>query len=140
MFPHTRHPLRATSPDSLGWLLYLPFKFWPLKAKATPMALFFDEVCSGVSNEGTGRGATKPEHGHLAWDHRRLQHHVLWVLLTYPWRERAKPLEGRLAAAHFGWMLCLSFVFCVVFEWTFSYRCGRKLISAKAKWPTFLHS
>ncbi len=37
----------------------------------------------------------------------------------------------------------LCFVFCVlcfVFERPFSYQRGRKLISAKAKWPTFVQS
>ncbi len=79
MFLHTLHLLRATFPDSLpllmltlSWLLCLPFKFWPLKAKATPNALLFDEVFVGVPNKGTGRGAAKPDHGRLAWDHRRL--------------------------------------------------------------------
>ena len=145
MFPHTLHPPLAISPDSLpllmltlGWLLCLPFKFWPLKAKATPLALFFDGVCIGVPNKGTGRGTAKPDHGLLAWDHRMLQRHVLWALLTYPWRERAKPLEGRVAAAHAG--CCVFRVLCVVvFEWTFSYRGGRKLILGK-KWPTCMHS
>ena len=119
-FPHPLHPPRATSPESLpplmptlGWLLCLPFKFWPLKAKAMPLALFFDGVCVGVPNKETGRGTAKPDHGCLAWDHRMLQCHVLWALLTYPWRERAKPLEGRATAAHVG---CC--VFCVLLLWS----------------------
>jgi hypothetical protein len=69
-FPRALHPPRATSPDSLppltptlGWLLCLPFKFRPLKAKATPLALFFDGVCVGVPNKGTGHGTAKPDHG-----------------------------------------------------------------------------
>ncbi len=81
----------------------------PLKAKATPIALFFDGVCVGIPNEGTGRGTAKPDHGRLAWDHRRPQRHVLVAPLSYPWRERAKPLGGRAAASHVG---CC--VFCVV--------------------------
>jgi hypothetical protein len=32
------------------------------------------------------------------------------------------------------------FVFCVLFEQSLSYRLVRKLISAKAKLPTFVHS
>ena len=57
---------------------------------------------------------------------------MLWALLTYQWRERAKPLEGRAAASHVGcWGFCALCV--VVFEQTLSYPCGRKLISAKAK-------
>ena len=73
LFPHALHPPRATSPDShpptmltLDWLLWFPFMFRPPKAKATPIALFFDGVCTGVSNKGTGRGTAKPDHGHLA--------------------------------------------------------------------------
>ena len=57
-FPHVLHPLLTTSPDSfpppmptLGWLLCLPFKCPPLKAKATPIALFFDGVCVDVPNK-----------------------------------------------------------------------------------------
>ena len=51
VFPHGIHPLCATSSESippltptLGWLMCFPFKFWPLKAKAKPIALFFDGV------------------------------------------------------------------------------------------------
>ncbi len=104
-----------------------------------PIVLFFDGVCVGIPNKGTGRGTAKPDHGRLAWDHRRPRCHVLWAPLTYPWRERAKPLGGRAAAAHVG--CCVFCVLCVVvFERTISYRRGRKLILAKAKWPTFMHS
>ena len=116
VFPHALHPQRVTSPDSLpppmptlGWLLCFPFKFWPLKAKAMPITLFFDGVCVGIPNKGTSRGAAKPDHRRLAWDHRRPRRHVLWAPLTYPWRERAKPLGGRAAASH---VYCC--VFCVV--------------------------
>jgi hypothetical protein len=37
---------------------------------------------------------------------------VLVMPLTYPWREREKPLEGRAAGAHVG--CCLFYVLCVV--------------------------
>jgi hypothetical protein len=116
VFPHALHPPGATSPDSLpppmltlGWLLCFPFKFWPLKAKDKPIALFFDGVCIGVPNEGTGRGTAKPDHRCLSWDLRRPRRHVLWAPLTYPWRERAKPLGVRVVVAHVG---CC--VFCVL--------------------------
>ncbi len=87
-------------------------------AKATPIALFFNGVCVSIPNKGTGRGTTKPDHRRLAWDHRRPQRHVLWAPLTYPWRERAKPLEGRVAAAHVHsyWLLCD--LCCCVLSWT----------------------
>ncbi len=69
-FPPALQPPQATSPDSLpslmptlGWLLCFPFKFWPLKANATPLALFFDGVCIGIPNKGTGRGTAKPDQG-----------------------------------------------------------------------------
>jgi hypothetical protein len=141
---HTLHPLRATSPESLppimptlGWLLCFPFKFWPLKAKAPFCLYFLTCVDLHPPNKSPNSGATKPDHGHLAWDHRRPRRHVLWAPLTYPWREKATLLEGRAEAAHFGWLLCLCLVFCDVFEWTFSYRRGRKLISAKSKMANF---
>ena len=119
VFPHALHPPCATSPDSLqppmltlGWLLCFPVMFRPLKAKAAPIALFFDGVCVGVPNKGTGRGTAKPDHRRLAWDHRRPRHHVLWAPLTYPWRDRAKPLGVRAVAAHAG--CCVLLCFCVL--------------------------
>ena len=136
-FPLAFHPPRAISPNSLpllmptlGWLLCFPFKFWPLKAKATPNTLFFDGVCVGILNRGTGHGTTKPDHGRLAWDHRRPRRHVLWAPLTYPWRERAKPLEGR------GWRLMmvvvvcsvLCFVCCVVFAFVIYHYLANQLV------------
>ena len=50
-------------------MLCLPFKFKPLKAKATPIALFFDGVCVGIPNKGTNQGATKTTSASLAWTH-----------------------------------------------------------------------
>ncbi len=122
VFPRALHPLHTTSSDSLpptmltlGWLLCFPFMFRPLKANATPIALFFDGVCVGISNKGTGCGTAKPDHGHLAWDHRSPRRHVLWVPLTYPWRERATPLGDRAVAHHAG--CCVFLCFCVS-SWT----------------------
>jgi hypothetical protein len=40
---------------------------------------------------------------------------VLWAPLTYPWRERAKPLGVRAVAAHAG--CCVVLCFCVS-SWT----------------------
>ncbi len=118
-FPHALHPPRVISPDSLpllmptlGWLLCFPFKFRPLKAKAMPITLIFDGVCVGIPNKGTGCGTTKPDHGQLAWDHRRQWHHVLVAPLSNPWRERAKPLGGRAAASHVGCCVFCVVVFC----------------------------
>ena len=83
---------RATSQTSLlprtptvGWLLCLHFKFWPLNAKA-PFPVYFSTcVVLGPPNKPTNVGATEPDHGRLAWDHGMPRHHgVLWSLLTYP--------------------------------------------------------
>ena len=81
LFPHTIHPPRATSPESLpplmpplDWLLCLPLKFWPLKAKAKPIDLFFDGVCVGVPNKGTDHGATKNAGASLAWTRWKMLH------------------------------------------------------------------
>ena len=118
-FPHALHPPHAPSPESfpplmpaLGWLLCLPFKCWPLKAKA-PFRLYFSTcVVFCPPNKSTNSSTTKPDHRCLAWDHRRPRGHVLWAPLTYPWIERAKPLEGRVMAAHFV-VVCL-LCFCVL--------------------------
>jgi hypothetical protein len=52
------------------------------------------------------------------WDHREPRRHWLVAPIAFPWRdERAKPVEGRVAAAaHFGcWLLCVvCCVLCVV--------------------------
>jgi hypothetical protein len=53
--------------STLGWLLGLPFKFRPLKAKAKPIALFFDGVCINAPKEGTDWGAAKDAGMSLAW-------------------------------------------------------------------------
>jgi hypothetical protein len=52
---------------TLGWLLGLPFKFWPLKAKAKPVALFFDGVCVDDPKEGKDRGIAKDAGVSLSW-------------------------------------------------------------------------
>ncbi len=53
--------------------------------------------------------------------------------------ERAKLLDKAAAAAHFDCCVCVcGCVLCV--GATFSYHMGRKSTSAKAKWPTFVHS
>ena len=67
-----RFPTRSTPCAPLGWLLCRPFKFGPLKAKATPIALLFDGVCVSVPNEGTNRGTTKTAGASLAWTHSKM--------------------------------------------------------------------
>ena len=100
--PPVTHPLHALL--CLGHLFLVFVVFW--SANWRPIV---DGVCVGVPNKGTGRGTAKPDHGRLAWDHRRPRHHVLRAPLTYPWRERAKSLESRAAVAHVG-----CFVYCVL--------------------------
>jgi hypothetical protein len=60
------------------------------------------------------------------------------ALLPYPWRE-SKLLDRAVVAAHFGCGVCVcGCVLCV--GATFICHTGRKSTSAKAKWPTFVHS
>jgi hypothetical protein len=74
----------------------------PPKAKALPSSLLFDGACIGSPNMGTNHGAAEPDCARLdpAYGKRRRQE--LAALLPNPWRERAKPLEGRVVEAHFG--------------------------------------
>ncbi len=46
----------------------------------------------------------------LAWAHRERTRHELLAPLPYSRRERAKPLEGRVAVVHFG--CCVLCVVC----------------------------
>ncbi len=87
---------------TFGWLLHLMSKWWPPKAKTQSLSLIFDGSDFGAPSKGTGCGDCKPATGHLLWTHGDSRHQDLGALLPYPWRERAKPLEGRVAAAHFG--------------------------------------
>jgi hypothetical protein len=87
-------------------------------------SLFFDVSSFGTPNRQTSHCAAKPDHRRLAWDHREPWRHWLEALVYCPWRERAKPVEGRVAAAHFGCcVLC-----CVLWLWQarFSGLTGRK--------------
>ena len=96
------------------------------------MSLFFvQETC---------HGAAKTNDTCLAWTHVEMPHRVLGVHLVYQLRERIKPLGGRAAAAHVGF--CVFVLLCVVLgvPFTLIYLTGGKLISPKAKWPTFAHS
>jgi len=51
---------------------------------------------------GTGRRVHKPSARRLQRTHGETPRQDLAVPLPYPWRERAKPLEGRAAVVHFG--------------------------------------
>jgi hypothetical protein len=60
--------------------------------------------------------------------------------LPYQWRERAKPLEGMVAAAvaHVGCCVLCCVVCCDLSK--FSYNPGSNTISANSKWPIFAQS
>ncbi len=128
---HTLQLPRASSPTSLrtqpptpSWLLSLIIKRRPTKARAWHISLIFNVSSVGAPNRQTSHRAAKPGHRHLAWDHREPRCHWLRALVFSPWRERAKLVEGRVAAAHFGCcVLC-----CVLWLWQarFCYLTGRK--------------
>ncbi len=127
--PHTLQLPRASSPTSLrtrlptpSWLLSLIIEPRPPKARAWRISLFFDVSSHGAPNRQTSHRADKPDHRRLAWDHREPRRHWMGAPVYCPWRERAKPVEGRVAAAHFGYcVLC-----CVLWLWQacFSYLTG----------------
>jgi hypothetical protein len=82
-----------------------------------PIALFFDEVCVSTSNKGTSSRESKPAAGRLQRTHSKLLCLDLslrpWRML--PWQKMAKPLEGRVVAAHVGccvFCVFLCFVLC----------------------------
>jgi hypothetical protein len=118
--PHTLQLPRASSPTSLrtrlptpSWLLSLIIERQPPKARAWCISLFFDVSSFGAPNRWTSHPVAKPDHRRLAWDHREPRHHWLGAPVFCPWRERATPVEGRVAAAHFGCcVLC-----CLLWLW-----------------------
>ncbi len=143
--PHTLSPSRAPSPSSLpsfpptsGWLLL----FWPnsshLRPMPSPISLFLYVLCFVTPNKGTSHCERKPSAGHLQLTHREQRRNDLGAPLTYPWWERAKPLEGWVAAAHVGCCVLRCVVCCDLSR--FSYHPGSKTISAKSKWPIFARS
>ncbi len=116
--PHTFHRncvsfIMIPSPltPSFGWLLRLTSERWPPKAETPSLSLFFDGSCFVAPSKGTSHGNCEPATRRLLWTHGELRCQDLGVPLPYPWRERAKPLEGRVVAAHFG---CC--VFCVLWR------------------------
>ncbi len=87
---------------TFGWLLHLMSERQPPKAETPSLSLFFDRSPFGAPSKGTSRGDHEPTTGHLLWNHGELRCQDLGAPLPYLWRERAKLLEGRVAAAHFG--------------------------------------
>ncbi len=72
----------------------------PPKAKTPSLSLIFDGSCFGAPSKRTSHGDRKPATRRLLWTHGESRHQDLGAPLPYPWIERAKPLEGRVAAAH----------------------------------------
>jgi hypothetical protein len=105
--PHTFQRNRVSSmmiPSPLtptfGWLSRLTSERQPPKAETLSLSLIFDGLRFDAPSKRTSRGNHEPTTGCLLWTHGELQHQDLGAPLPYPWRERAKPLEGRVAAAH----------------------------------------
>jgi hypothetical protein len=101
---------------TFGWLLCCPTKRWPPKAKVTSLSLIFDVLHFGAPNKETNSNKSAPDAVHLVWAHRdqRRQDVGPWGML--PWQKMAKPLEGRVMAAHVGccvFFCVLCFVLCL---------------------------
>jgi hypothetical protein len=85
---------------TFGWLSCLTSKRRPPKAKTPSLSLIYDGLRFGAQSKRTSRGNCKPATGPLLWTHGESRRQDLGAPLPYPWRERAKLLEGRVAAAH----------------------------------------
>ncbi len=62
---------------TLDWLLRCIIKWWPPKAKAPPLSLFFDGACVGAPHKRTSHGATIPNGVRLSWTHGEPRCHEL---------------------------------------------------------------
>jgi hypothetical protein len=91
---------------TFGWLLHLMSKQQPPKAETPSLSLIIDGLHFGAPSKRISHGDCKPATGRLLWTHGESQCQDLGVPLPYPWRERAKPLEGRVAAAHLDVVRC----------------------------------
>jgi hypothetical protein len=105
--PHTFRRNRVSSmmiPSPLtptfGWLLRLTSEQQPPKVETPCLSLIFDGSRFGAPSKRTSHGDCKPATGRLLWTHGELQRQDLGAPLPYPWRERAKPLEGGVVVAH----------------------------------------
>ncbi len=99
--PHTFRPGHAPSPISLlpqmptfGWLLCCPTKRWPPKAKVTSLSLIFDVLHFSAPKEGKNSNKSTPNAARLVWAHRDQRRQDLDPWWMFPWRERAKAVEG----------------------------------------------
>jgi hypothetical protein len=85
---------------TFGWLSRLTSERQPPKAKTPSLSLIFSGSRFGAPSKRTSRGDCKPATGRLLWTHGESRRQDLGAPVPYPWRERAKPLKGRVAAAH----------------------------------------
>jgi hypothetical protein len=114
--PHAPHPPRLLSdiPPTAAANSYLivafSFKVLAPLGRGTISPLLFYVSSFHLPNRQTSHFVAKPNHGHLLWDHRDPRRHWLGAPIACPWREMAKPVEGRVAAAHFG--CCVLCVVC----------------------------
>jgi hypothetical protein len=117
--PHTLYHPRTSFPTSI-WplpsttsLFFGIFIDWqPPKAKAMPIALFFDVVCVSAPNKGTSSCEHEPTTRRLQRTHSKPLCLDLRPWRMLPWQKMAKPLEGRAVAAHVG--CCVLCVFCAL--------------------------
>jgi hypothetical protein len=91
---------------TFGWLSRLMSKQWPPKAETPSLSLIFNGLHFSAPSKRTSCGDRKPATGRLLWTHGELWCQDLGAPLPYPWRERAKLLEGRVAAAHLDVVSC----------------------------------
>jgi hypothetical protein len=85
---------------TFSWLSRLTSERRPPKAKTLSLSLIFDGSHFGAPSKRTSCGDREPATGRLLWTHEESRHQDLGAPLPYPWRERVKLLEGRVAAAH----------------------------------------
>jgi hypothetical protein len=111
--PHTFRHNRVSSmmiPSLLtltfGWLSHLTSERLPPKAKTPSLSLIFDGSRFGAPSKGTSHSDCKPATRRLLWTHGESWCQDLGAPLPYSWRERAKPQEGRVAAAHLDVVSC----------------------------------
>jgi hypothetical protein len=111
--PHTLRRDRVSSmmiPSPLtptfGWLSRLTSKRQPPKAETPSLSLIFDGLHFGAPSKRCSCGDCKPATGRLLWTHGESRRQDLGAPLPYPWRERAKPLEGRVVVAHLDVVSC----------------------------------
>ncbi len=100
------------------WLFVDWWFFWPngshLRPTPPPISLFVDVSYLVAPNKGTSHPERKPSAGCLQRTHRERRRDDLGAPLLYPWRERAKLLEGWVAPAHVGCCVLCCVVLCVV--------------------------